>query len=86
MVISVVAAAVAAETGGERRRDDWEADGPDGREGSTTRPRGNDEDTPDLETTSDICCIPSRQPRAPGDDAPASNPAKRGGVFLSTPG
>ena len=47
LVVSAVAAAVAAETGGERRRDDWEADGPDDKEGSTTRPRGDNEDTPD---------------------------------------
>ena len=32
-------------------------------------------------TTSYVCFILSRQPRAPGDDAPASNPATRGGVF-----
>ena len=31
--------------------------------------------------TSDVCCIPSRQPRAPGDDAPASNPATGGRSF-----
>ena len=30
---------------------------------------------------SDVCCIPSRHPRAPGDDAPASNP-RRGAVFF----
>ena len=31
--------------------------------------------------TSDVCWIPSRYPRAPDDDAPAFNPAKRGGFF-----
>ena len=31
--------------------------------------------------TSDVCCIPSRHPRAPGDNSPASNPATRDGVF-----
>ena len=31
--------------------------------------------------TSDVCCIPSRHPRAPGNDAPTSNPATRGGFF-----
>ena len=84
LVISVVAAAVAAETGGERRRDAWGANGPDGRESSTTRPRGDDNDKPDLETTSDICCISSRQPRAPRatwpacQAVPAARPPPRG--------
>ena len=31
--------------------------------------------------TSDVYCIPSRHPRTPGDDAPASNPVTRGRVF-----